>query len=229
MDLHAELNPYIYVAALGNDESHIVRGVLRLQPMAVLVFAESTGSKPPPTTLKALETIRKLAELAGAIFISRSIRLSVHGIPSMVYEIRRSVLELADSLSLRGEHIKAVYVTACCGSPHVNTALAYAALILAYHNPSLSVRIYFSKPENEVVEDAGNLLPAVLDATGQHVLRVLVEKTLKEGSAGVSEIAYILSMSKSKVHKKLQQLVARGLAEKVGNRYRATRWGIANG
>ena len=211
----------LLVAALGFNEAPIVRAIVKARPTKLLVVLPGAEGDAAAKLDTALNTVRSLAEMTGSKLETIVVRDPAN-IPETVHTVKTTVERLAGS----GENAR-IYFALRGGLRLLTLTLLLAAQSLAATMGPGKALIIVEDAEGRLVElDASQLIPEKVGSEERKILRILAEKTLQGQAMSVRELAAEAGKPKSTVHKKLQQLIALGLAEQTGQGYTATLKGI---
>ncbi|ALL00359.1 CRISPR-associated protein, Csa3 family [Pyrodictium delaneyi] len=214
----------LVVATLGFDERFALRALTEHRPDRLYALALYTDESSWSRVSRAFSQLRLFAEQLGVG--AELVRIDYRGERISVLAGRLKAL-LESYAESSGE-----LVLALTGGPRL---LVVAALVAALSLPERLVERMVLRLEGEgfdvvAEEQLANLRYVELDPTARRVLGLLVEVRREGRWVGPTEVSERLGIPKSTAYKKLQELVARGLAEydQRSRRYTATERAYVN-
>ena len=214
----------LLVVTLGFDERFALRALGEHRPSRLYALALYTDESSWSRVSKAFSQLRLFAGQLGVE--AELIRVDYRGerVSVLVGRLKPLLEGLVED--------SGGTVLALTGGPRL---LVVAVLVAALSLPERLVERIVLRLEGEgfdavVVEPLANLRYAELDPTARRVLRLLVDARREGRWVGPTEVSERLGIPKSTAYKKLQELVARGLAEydQRSRRYTATEKAYVN-
>jgi len=197
----------LVAATLGFDERFALRALTEHRPDRLYALALYTDESSWSRVSKAFSQLRLFAEQLGVG--AELVQIDYHG--ERVSALAGRLKALLEGYAESSDEL----VLALTGGPRL---LVVAALVAALSLPEGLVERVVLRLEGEgfdavAVEPLANLRYVELDPTARRVLGLLVEARREGRWVGPTEVSERLGIPKSTAYKKLQELVARGLAE----------------
>ncbi|ABM80503.1 helix-turn-helix domain-containing protein [Hyperthermus butylicus] len=214
----SELHMKVVVSTLGFDEKFALRALIAHRPRRFYAVALYTNEDAWRRILKAFSQLKLVASQLGVE--AELVRIDYRGeglsvLAGKIKMLLEGYAENADRL-----------VLVLTGGPRI---LVSAALVAAIALPRrlaerIAVRLEGEGFEAVIVEPLLNIVPVPLDDTARRIVRLLLQALLEGRGVGPTEVSQELGIPKSTAYKKLQELVAMGLAsyDPRSRSYRAT-------
>ena len=194
------------LASFGFDEKFALHSIMDHRPEKVYLIALDTSGSASVRIERASNILKSVASSLGIYVELRKIPYTSENIPELVYKVKKHIRQIADKCS--------EIIVSLTGGPR----LLVIALFLAVQTlPNLAsktvVRLEGEGFEAVVENSVKELQPIYLSEISRAVLGLLAEDHTNSGiGLGPSTVASLLNIPKSTAHKKLQELVAKGLA-----------------
>ncbi len=196
----------LLITTLGFDEKFALRALTSHKPSSLRVLALYTSEDTWSRVMKAFSQLRVIASQLG--IEADIVRIDYHGEKLSVLAGR--VKRLLENYARDATSI----VLALTGGPRILVvATLLAAVALPRHlAEKIVLRIEGEGFEAVVTEPLSNVVPLPLDETMRRIVNLLLQ-ALREGrSIGPTEVSQKLGIPKSTAYKRLQELVALGIA-----------------